>query len=79
VSALATMAAALATGLFLGFALAATVAASMQSHIQERIQRKVLYWQTETTRAREAAEPVARGYEAQEEALSRPPAGPEWQ
>ena len=77
-SALATMAAALATGLFLGFALAATVAASMQSHIQQRMQRKVLYWQTETARAREAAEQVAPGHEDREEALSRPPAGREW-
>ena len=77
VSALATMAAALATGLFLGFALAATLATSMQSHIQERVQRKVLYWQTETARAREAAEQVARWHEAREEALSRPPAGRE--
>jgi len=78
VSGLATMAAALATGLFLGFALAATVAASMQSQVQRRMQRKVLYWQTEAARAREAAEQVARGPEVREESLSRPPAGREW-
>jgi hypothetical protein len=72
------MAAALLTGLFLGVALAAAYVASARSRFQERMQRKVLYWQAEAARARQAAEELSRRPDARE-ARSNPPTGQEWQ
>ncbi len=77
-NALATMAAALATGVVLGAVLALTYTALVRSSIQERMQRNVLYWQTETTRAREAAEQLIQRLEARDN-RPKPPTGRSWQ
>jgi hypothetical protein len=59
-NAILLMAAALASGLFLGWLLTQSYATTAMSRSQERMQRKVRYWQTETARARYAADQLAQ-------------------